>query len=88
MMGALIVPMPESCSECQYCGWVKDTKKPACVIAEGYFLANEDIHKERSAICPLKPVPKKFSNTSGDPFTRGYAAGMNKCIDKLLGETK
>lgn len=59
MKAVLLIDMPKSCADCKYCGFEQFTKKSACVICEGNFDIDEDIENERSAICPLRPLPEK-----------------------------
>ena len=95
MKAMLVIGMPKSCADCPYCGFEQFTHNPACVICEGRFGKDEDIENERSAICPLRPLPKTKERIDGEEFREwecedhyknGYANGWNDCLEEILGE--
>ena len=77
MKAILIMDMPSSCMECQFC---YNEDFPMCE-AGGRRIKDDDIEK-RQEWCPLREVPKKMELYGARD---GIARGYNQCIDEILG---
>lgn len=100
MKAILVIDMPKSCEECDYCGFYQDdVDERACLLMEGHFIGKLT-EGEKNVACPLKPMPQKVwsqdlierYNIDESKYTQSeltqLAYGYNTCIDEILGETE
>lgn len=84
MKAVLVIEMPNSCSDCNYCGFEQFTKYPACVICESNFGKDENIENNRSVICPLKSLPEpKDIGYPNDDYDVGFGDGWDACLKEI-----
>ena len=79
MKAILIMDMPSSCMECQFC---YNEDFPMCE-AGGRRIKDDDIEK-RQEWCPLREVPQ-YEYEWYDDEKSDYERGYNACIDEILG---
>lgn len=87
----LIMDMPSSCSECEFC---RETGEDRHVCEQKVFNGrckriNYDVENymyEKPTWCPLREVPQKkeFVNLE-TAYDRIIKRGYNACIDEILG---
>lgn len=78
MKAILVIDMPKSCEECDYCGFYQDdVEERACLLMEGHFIGKLT-EGERDVRCPLKPLP----NRKGPTWDR-KAQGWNECLEDI-----
>lgn len=82
MKAILVVDMPNTCEECQFCGrGGKNLERYVCSLTGEH---SEDIHLVG---CPLKPLPKKreeeFITTFGTKGRDAMAEGWNACLEEI-----
>lgn len=87
MKAILVIDMPNSCYECDYCGYamIDSNEKDeytyrSCALSQRYLGEIEESYKD--SLCPLKPMPQKKNGAYI------WECGYNKCIDEILGGTK
>lgn len=80
----LIIDMPESCKECDFC-YYSDERVPSCQL-KLQAIVMESVQAKPSW-CPLKPMPEKSLTGLSDYYQWGdWEDGYNQCIDEILGE--
>ena len=85
----LVMDMPESCTECQFCREI-DEIDACCEIAreprdESLCRMIGKYDKERPDWCPLKEVPGRDKESHyPDEYMDGFTDGWNRCIDNIL----
>lgn len=59
MKAVLVVDMPKSCLECEFCGYISDIKDGfrSCFLNKHCF--EERNAEEEYLMCPLRPLPEK-----------------------------
>lgn len=92
MKAILVINMPKSCEECNYCGFYQDdVDERACLLMESHFIGKLT-EGERDVVCPLRPLPQKRilpkemtegTNYGEEPW---FSDGFNACLDEILGE--
>lgn len=86
----LVIEMPESCDECDFCGKVREHVNCCKIIRNDQGLCKRiepDAEEYKKPFwCPLKEVPpyKEFTDCD-DSFDDGFKSGYNACIDEILG---
>lgn len=87
----LIIDMPSSCSECEFC---RETGEDRHVCEQKVFNGrckriNYDVENymyEKPTWCPLREVPqKKVRYFSDNAYKSLLKHGYNACIDEILG---
>ena len=97
MKAILVIDMPNSCYECDYCGYATiDSNEGdeytyrSCALSQRYIGEIEESYKD--SLCPLKPMPQKkvldeeLFNTGNFRLVFASYTGWNECIDEILGE--
>ena len=82
----LILDMPKSCDECEYCGYAiidsheqEEYRYRSCALSKSYI---GEIEKTSRYIgCPLRPMPQYKEMSK-----REYEIGWNDCLDEIMGE--
>lgn len=86
MKAILVIDMPKSCYDCQYCRF--DARRynfRGCVLADTDVQDGTiDICKEVHRCCPLKPLPQKKQGGEDD-YGYGYIDGWNDCLKEIEG---
>lgn len=93
----LVMDMPESCVDCQFCYEYHEGIEACCTVTrepsndDMYRIIKEDYCQVKPGWCPLKPVPEKKEALEVpkipsliDFRRKGFQDGWNACIDKIL----
>lgn len=94
MKSILVIDMPKSCEECQFCGrGGRNLEKYVCC------LTREHSEKPHLVGCPLKPLPTQFKTYKlsqrdqeetelfiNMAMIKVYADGYNACLKEIEGD--
>lgn len=58
MKAVLIIDMPKSCYDCQYCLQSATSAREYCGLAQAYTAKGLNPHNETDVCCPLRPLNK------------------------------
>lgn len=86
MKAILLIDMPDSCEECDYCGWSSDEMYRACLLNNCHLFHSEFVEIGRDGCCPLKPLPQKKQHGEEIDYEYGYIDGWNDCLKEVTGE--
>lgn len=99
MKAILVIDMPDSCEECEYCAWSSDKMYRACLLNNCHLFRSEFVEIGRDGCCPLKPLPTEFKTyklsqrdqEETEPFInmamiKVYADGYNACLKEIEGD--
>ena len=84
MKAVLVIDMPKSCEECKYRGHTWLSQDIACILLDSE-LPEDNLNDVRSAVCPLRSLPKCRSHRGNE---RDYTDGFNSCLKEITGETE
>ena len=83
----LVMDMPERCADCP----LRSSEKTSyvCCYLTLKNISSTDYYDKKPDWCPLRELPEKKDRNSPERveygnFGKGYIAGFNDCIDKIL----
>lgn len=91
MKAVLVMDIPESCVDCQFCYEYHEGIEACCTVTrepsndDMYRIIKEDYCQDKPDWCPLKPMPEKkdWKPSSGITLAM-FGTGWNACIDEIM----
>ena len=89
MKAVLVINMPNSCEECDYCGYAivgegeDEYKYRSCCLSQRYL--GEIAEDSKDSLCPLKPLPIR-PDIIPIKQQEAYVFGWNDCIREICDE--
>ena len=89
MKAVLVIDLPKDCWDCHLvdewgnCNAIKITSNKFGMDVNPY-------NNEKPSWCPLKPLPRKFTNeeiSSSEKYTAECMRVWNYCLDEITGES-
>lgn len=91
MKGIIVVDMPETCLDCDFCREIDEGIEACCTLTDDEEFDNcfkmiDDYCQDKPDWCPIKPVPEKkeFPECFMYGEIYGEKIGWNACIDEIL----
>ena len=89
MKAVLVMDIPESCVDCQFCYEYHEGIEACCTVTrepsndDMYRIIKEDYCQDKPDWCPLKPMPEK--TILAPDMLNSFEEGWNACIDAITG---
>ena len=89
MKAVLVMDIPESCVDCQFCYEYHEGIEACCTVTrepsndDMYRIIKEDYCQDKPDWCPLKPMSEK--TILAPDMLNSFEEGWNACIDAITG---
>lgn len=83
MKGIIVVDIPETCLDCNFCEEFDEGTLAMCslLLDENKLygrVIDADYCQDKPDWCPIKPVPSKYRGLTN------FECGFNHCVDEIL----